>query len=227
MPTKMKPAKTTGSAYKVSVGDRFRSVIADAYALWEVKKARGRGAWECEVVEEKVFGGEEILRAVAFEQMFDRMASDNDRFYANLRPGQVVHYDNGFECYVRCKVVPVNGCNVLRPVALVGKWRQHDLWTRYRNGSVRMGYYPDKIEKGETMTPNVFSIYEHTKRGADPTALPAVDYAPPELSPEEAARAEDWRAVEAVQVLLNQTDKDPKALLKMAGDLISSYWGHA
>lgn len=222
---------TTG--IKVEPGLRFRWSVADANPLWEVKKLRGKGVWECEVVNEpytignKTYDGEfagkkqpfdekDIGRAVAMERMFDGIADKAEKFYNDLKVGQVVHYSNGFGAFVRCEVVMKDGQKVLLPKALVGDWKTYDLYTRRRNGRVDLGYNPKQIEAGETMRPHASNIYEHQALGSrhnvDPRTLEPVSYKPPPMTAEEAEAAKHWRVVEGLQETLRKAENPVVAL---------------
>lgn len=106
------------------VGARFRSVRADASCLWEVKRARGRGVFECEVVNEPfefeghtydsdfagvrdVFTRESIERALRHQEVFKALMDRQDTFYSSLEEGQILHYHDGFGAYIRCRAVRV------------------------------------------------------------------------------------------------------------------------
>lgn len=223
----------------VTAGMQFRWTVADHNALWEVKKLRGRGVWECEVVNEpytydgKTYEGEhaglrrpfdenDIGRAVAMAKLFDNLGNENERFYASLKRGQVVHYDSGFGQFVRCEVTVQEGKTVLKPLALVGAWRQFDLYRRDRTGKVHLGTYPEMIETGRTMTPNNSCIYESTRRGSDPTKLPAIDYRAPEMTDAEKAVAKNWSVLEGLRDMLTEA-KDPVETLKLAKSWLAAW----
>lgn len=224
---------------KVVRGLRFRWAVADANPLWEVKSLIGKNTWECEVIDEpythngktypgenaglkRPFNADDIARSAAMSLMFEGLGNENDQFYANLRPGKIVHYDSGFGQFVRCEVTVRDSKTVLRPIALVGAWRNHDLFRRYRNGRVELGHYPEMIEKGETMTPHKSSIYEATQRGSDPTKLPALSYQAPEMTEAEAVAAKHWNVLEGLQAMLSEA-KDPVETLKLAKSWLGAW----
>lgn len=228
---------------RIKVGTQFRAGYADSNALWEVKSSRGRGAWNCEIVNEKmvvdgkeydgdyvgvkkVFGTEEIQRAVGLSKLFDNLHKRSDDFYASLREGQVVHYQNTHGVYVRCKVVKKDGENVLKPVALVGEWRGYDLPHRYPDGKVAKGYYPEMIEKGETFHPHDSNIVEspgyasrREVKAEDVAKLPEIDLTVPAPTKQEQDTAAAWEWKRQVQAELEkvvdqQTLAGFKAFLK-------------
>jgi hypothetical protein len=238
---------------KVEVGTQFRYNYADSNPLWEVKKARGKGTWECEVLpapmeipdgkggtiklegdwvgQRKVFGTEEIARSIGMSQFWNKLGNESDKFYAGLKEGQIVHYDNGFESYIRCRVVRADidrdkirvrkGENVLVPIALVGNWRKHDLPTRYRNGQVYLGYNAETIDKGEPMHPHATSIYENPnfankeRKTLDPRKLDPIDLTVPPMTPDEEKTAKLWQKVEEIKGIIEEGSRgdDPKAVL--------------
>ena len=101
------------SNHKIVPGKtRFYAVYADGRPQWEVTRSRGDGVWEAKVVKSldwegtvKVFTTEEISKALAWEAFFKKNAKDHGSFYESLPLGTIVHYDNGFENWVRCEVV--------------------------------------------------------------------------------------------------------------------------
>jgi len=100
--------------------------------------------------------------------------------YNHVAPGDTVHYHDAFGQFVRCEVVVAQdniedgilslekGEICLRPVALVGNWRGHDL----RHDS----YHVRRIREGGVFKPNGSCIWENPKapcrrRFDDPTGL--------------------------------------------------------
>ena len=230
---------------KIGKGTRFRSTLADGNPLWEVTGPQGRGAWKAVVVNEPIvyegrkidsdFAGTEhvfttpqIQASVGMENVFKAVMQGHDAYYASLRVGQWVHYDSGHGQYVRCEVVMGKtrdsgdrNVKCLKPIALVGSWHKFDLPCRNVDGSIRHGYQVEKIAKGETMTPNYTNIYEaqpsDRRRGLDPMSMTPIDLSVPEMSPEEAAVAKQWRAVNAAKVVLDDdSEPDPMARLLRA-----------
>lgn len=198
MPRKTKASTSKRAPASSLIGKQFRSAIADCNALWEVKSARGRGAYICEVVNEpfevdghmldsdfagerKTFGAEEIRRALAMQELFAESFRKNDDFYNSLALGQIVHYDNGFGNFVRCEVVTVsappeslnpydlvNGSRALKEVALVGAWRDYDLEAN--------SHHMRGVREGRVFRPHFSCIWENPQSGThkrypDPSAL--------------------------------------------------------
>jgi hypothetical protein len=174
---------------------------ANSNALWEVKRSRGRGVFECEIVNEpieingrmiegdyagvrKLFDAREIEAASRWQEL---EAADHEAFYEGLRVGEIVHYHDGFGQYVRCEVViaetvrPVDhpsikaGEKCLREIALVGAWREYDLWAD--------SYHARGVREQRLFHPNASCIWENPKFArregprtlSDPTAMPALD----------------------------------------------------
>lgn len=217
-------------------GVQFRSAYADSNALWEVKTARGKGCWNCEIVNEKividgktydgdyvgvakVFGNEEIEASVLSMKACDDGQKEHKAFMESLQPGQIVHYDNGFKSLVRCKVVMLEGIKkCLLPIALVGEWKSWDLPKRTDNGVEELPYYPRMIRSEETFTPNYSCIVESSryakgKRGftaASAAALPEIDLGVPPVSPQMKARhsAQTWAKHVIVEAQKVDDEKD-------------------
>lgn len=215
---------------RVKKGMKFNSSYADANPVWEVKKSRGRGVWECEIIDcpdyagaRKVFDSREILSAVEMNAMFSGMMDDHASYYASLKPGQIVHYHNGFQQYVRCEAVKSEGRMKLREIGLVGEWSKHDLPSRDANGEIRWGYHAEGVREGRIMEPNYGNIYESPaytrKGGVDPRKLNPIYLTLPEQTDGEKTEAKLWRAVEHLQkVIENNTNNDPATILKLVRD---------
>lgn len=150
---------------KIEVGTTFRSVHADSNPLWIVTEKRGRGTWIAVVTEESVdwagveraFTTQEIEGSLRMAQYWKKSGNESDEFYFNLTPGSTVHYNNGFNSYVRCVVTTDHN---LMPVGLVGKWSSHDLPRRYPNGDICLGYYAEKIQNKESFKPHASNVWE-------------------------------------------------------------------
>ena len=129
------------------------------------------------------------------------MASD---YYDSLQSGQVLHYNHGFNSWVRCVVVSHENKWVLLPVALVGEWHQSDLWHRNQAGKVRFGYYVEKIKNRNHFTPHESNIYEHNPSAfkTNPTTLVPLSLTPPALTEEKQKEADKWAKVERVRAFL-------------------------
>ena len=198
---------------EVGIGTEFRSVIADGNALWCVIGKAGPDVWTAEVQPEwaevrgermrvddyagstDVFTTERIAGSINMDNVFARLADDSDAWWEDRAEGSIVHYHNGFGQYVRGRIMTVDGETQMLPIALVGKWDEHDLvsWTAW--GEVRMGYHAQEIEDGETMRPHASNMYECPNfsgprgqfAGENPRELDALDLTPPERGPNEVA----------------------------------------
>lgn len=176
---------------------------ADSNPLWRVVKKRGGDTWECVVTDDspdyagtrKVFGGEEIRRAVASAAMWDDMANDHVSWWQSRKIGETVHYDNGFGQYVRGRIVwevteqAPEGHNVMVPEALVGNWRSHDLPHYNAAGYLVESYHVRQIRDGKTMQPNYSNMVEargvRPGKGEDPRGREAIDLTPPAITDEQ------------------------------------------
>jgi len=211
---------------KSLVGQTFRSTYADGNPLWRVVKKAGPQAWQC-VIDEyyeidgktvpcdffgtvKLFSTKEINGSKNFENLWEQLATHCDNFYNTLNTGDIVHYNNGFNEYVRCNVLPDKR---LMPVALVGNWKQWDLPQRRQDGSIYNGYHADCILKQQPFQPNATNIYEYqlankTTRAdsLDPRPLPAVDLSVPDMTPEQNETAQNWQHVQQLQDILANRD---------------------
>lgn len=213
---------------KVGIGTKFHSVYCDGNCQWTVKEKKGKDVWLCKIEEDMDYAGtirhfstKEIQASLNQQFIFDELMNDHDAFYKSLTPGQIVHYNNGFQNFVRCEVVVKDGQNVLKPIALVGAWREWDLPKRMADGSISYCYHADKISKGETFTPNAGCIYESNPdssvhHGVNPTKMPAIDLSVPEMTDEQKQLAALWEMVHDVEDIIrdNETRSNPGEIIK-------------
>lgn len=204
----------------VRLGQRFRSVIADANALWQVMEKHGTRAWICEVVNEpitvngktypgdyagtrKAFLTNEILSSVNWENSIQNSMDENDRYYRNLKVGETLHYHDGFDRFVRCVVVVHEGKQKLKRVALVGDWKLPDLPKRRYNGDIDFGYHAERVLKGELFDPHYSNIYESpgfTRKDVhDPRSMKPVKLDVPPMTPEHQVAASYWKILERIR----------------------------
>jgi hypothetical protein len=196
----------------------FHSIIADSNALWRVVAPRGANTWDCVVDaanpdyagSKKVFGGEEIIRAVNQGKMWDELRTSNRDFWQSREIGEILHYEDFNNRWVRAVVVQGvdkdgKEAKVLLPTALVGKWAKFDLpmWTDagiYREGSYHVG----KIAAGETFQPNESCIWEY-KQGTgqrisgDPRGMEEIDLSAPSPTDEQRAASILLKQIEAIR----------------------------
>jgi len=104
-------------------------------------------------------------------------------FFKELEVGSIVHYHNAFGEFVRCEVVLApdddacahanKGEPCLKPLALVGSWRKHELGAN--------GYHRRMIREESLFVPSAGNIYENPKfsdrRGQDPRQLAPLEVA--------------------------------------------------
>lgn len=208
---------------RIKVGTQFRHTYADSNALWTVIESRGKGTWIAEIDgsnsdyagERAAFTTEDIQSSIKMAEFWKQSSDDSEKFYLNLVPGSIVHYHNGFNCYVRCQVMPDKQ---LLPIALVGEWREYDLPYRCEDGSICLGYHAEQIKFGKTFQPHASNIWEY--RGArqtgdiDPTSLVPRCLEVPPLTVEEEAVAKLWVKVNQIKEAINNSNRDPQLILK-------------
>ncbi len=245
----MEPAPVDGNKYDVKIGGdtdiqigvtTFRAVHADTRPLWRVVRKSGREAYICRVENEqivvngkeydgeyagleKAFTTREIRSSLAMSRAFDNIHDEDARFYANLRPGQIVHYHDGFNRYVRCEVEQEDGKNVLKRLALVGNWDPSSLPRRLADGSISHHYHAKKIADGETFRAHYTNVYEsgRLKVEVDPTRMEPIDLTLPEPTQEEKRVAALWQKVKQIKEIAgDHTEKDPNVLLDKIRQLI-------
>jgi len=213
----------------------FHSSFADANPKWIVREKRGRGTWIAEVIEcpdysghRQAFTTEQIEGSIGIAKFWDKLADAGAKFYAGLIIGSIVHYNNGFNSFVRCKVMENKQ---LLPIALVGDWRSHDLPQRMGDGSIYDGYHVDRIKKGKVFQPNASNIYEYTilqKKDSqpigfnpdnDPRTMTPLSFDVPEMTPEETAKAAIVRTVNRIQNICGG-DLTPEGKLDMIRNIL-------
>ncbi len=201
---------------KVNV-TKFRSHYADANPEWLVTEKRGRGTWIATVIDcpdyagaKQAFTTEQIEGSRGMSRLFQNLAHESDKFFASLPIGSIVHYNNGFNQYVRCKVT--SGNNLL-PIALVGNWSPHDLPRRHPNGYVQEGYHVSNIKNKKVFTPNASCVYEHKHdaNAVDPRGLAPLSLELPPITAAENVIIKKHQRLESIQKIVNQ-NIDPDAI---------------
>lgn len=157
---------------KIALGTRFLHPIADANPRWEVRKSLRGNCYQVVVVDDEDFGGQTMilhasviqdhLRAEAFTREVMKASTD---FYASLTLGEIVHYHNGFGEFVRSEVVVHEGANHLKPLALVGPWKDYNLHAN--------SYHVRQIREGAIFHPHASNIFENPKASVPRTVNPA------------------------------------------------------
>jgi hypothetical protein len=238
-------ARTTNP---VRIGTRFRATIADANALWEVTGKSGGRAWLAQVVNEpfeidgklfdsdyvgteRAFTTAEIERSLRQAAVFANLSARTDDFWDRQPVGQVLHYNNGFDQFVRGVVVEKDGRKQLKPTALVGPgWQPFDLVTRRSSGDLHYGYHADKVVNGgddAVWAPSSSCVYEADDYGyggrsnVDPTTLPEIDLSAPEMTEAEAEAARIVKLKERmISLLQNDRSDDPTRVLRLVARMI-------
>ena len=212
----------------VYANDMFKIGVADGAAHYVVTAVNGRN---CKV-EWRGFCGDsyydhhfgmggsfpkkDVQRYVESEKAMAKLfgKDDHDSYYASLKVGDIVHYDDGFNKFTRCEVrdgeYSVYGGKTLtgkylKPIALVGEQRSSDLPSRMDDGSI---YDPTEMKFNRGMTPHFGNIYEsprYAKQGKsiDPRGLKPVDLSVPPMTKEEAVKAAYHRTVDFALKILN------------------------
>jgi hypothetical protein len=194
----------------VKLGTKFRYNYADGNPLWVVTAKRGRGTWIATVTDSdedwagttKTFSSEEITASINMANYWKKSGNDSNRFFSSLEPGSIVHYDNGFQNYVRCQVT--NTYDLL-PIALVGDWKPYDLPSRGADGSIHLGYHAGNIKAGKTFKPHASNLYEFRDKPTDkdPRQWVPVCLELPPASDEELELAIKYRKLKRIQDTIN------------------------
>lgn len=163
----------------------------------------------------------------------------SDGFYKRLTVGTKIHYFNGFNTFVRCKVVipkegEFKGKKALQPIALVGEWNDIDLPKRNRFGEIE---YPHWVKYIRNQTgafrPNVTAIYESKyfsgTTNLNPKLCPIIDWMNfvPSMTPQEKALAEDWKLFDQISKLFSEYNGDiPRNQLYKVQRIMQEKLGH-
>ena len=213
------------------IGIKFRSSYADSNPLWEVIKSRGKGVYLCRVVEsedwfgtEDVFTAEKILSILNWEEVINGRDVQKEEWFESLQPGEIIHYDNGFREFVRCRVVRMDGQNRLMPIGLVnnGQWDTHNLPRRENTGEIYYPYHANKIReqnREDAWQPDPYCCFEfpkYEKSDQDPSEMPLIDLTLPEMTEEEEQEAKLHRlAYKIVDIINNKGVERAEDLLSI------------
>ncbi len=232
------------------IGQKFRYGMADSNPLWEVKQKTGGNVYLCEVVNERIeidgkfydsdhaghrreFAEGEIRQAIRAEQMLQKHFARSDAFYNALTPGQIVHYCNGGNSFLRLRAERREGRMVVVPIAMVGEWGTYDLPFRRRNGDEVFPHYPEAIRKGEPFNTPASNIHECSERPAshrskiNPASLPALPLTMPPITEEEKVTIPKWQSLGEIEKVLHMHgEKDPQRLLDLIRAIVAAPADH-
>jgi len=214
----------------VGIGTIFSAAYADSRVQWRVVAPRGSATWDCEINDpdykgKKVFGSEEILSAIAHDRLFANLATGKDKFWEKRRVGETLHYHDGFGNFVRGVVVKNDDRKELKPIALVGNWKPHDLPMYDRSGTVRLPYQVKKINEGTSWQPDPSCVYESEHAGnarsyPDPRTQAVLSLDPPPMRPEWVETAPYEAARMAISKIMSDGHTDPKKACADALELL-------
>lgn len=157
------------------VGETVQWQRADGYAVYMVTSERPLRLAHVDIcdgytVERALIKGltlGDVRAMVEAERRWREAVDATNDIYDHLVPGRIVHYHNAFGQFVRCEVVAAQediedgvlnlekGEICLKPVALVGNWREHDLQ--------HDSYHVRRIREGGVFKPNGSNIYENSR----------------------------------------------------------------
>lgn len=156
----------------------------------------------------------DVRRMVQADQFWDEIADDNATFLQKQKVGTILHYNNGFNQYVRQEVVEVNGKKKLKPIALVGDWRQFDLPHRDERGKIYYPYNAKRVVEQELSDRlQISTTYESPKcvkrdKMLDPRNLPVIDLTVPPMTAEQTEAAKLWDLIVLIKETLNTESPD-------------------
>lgn len=202
----------------VKVGKRSTEVahlpFGDAYQFAGVYESKGKLVVPTSIARQ----------AVGMGDFWGGIKDESEDFYQKkLRVGQVVHYSNGFNTFVRCHVTLEKD---LLPIELVGEWREYDLPHRFANGEICLGYHAENIKKGKTFKPHASNIFEHKtgeRKGIDPRHLKAISLVVPPMTKEEEVKAAKYGKIDRIRKAVNEMQgDDPVAVLEAVWDIVNN-----
>ncbi len=214
------------------IGVTFHSPYQDADPEWKVVSKDGHN-YLCKIINcpdyegtQKVFMPKEIEKAITWQKSINNAFTNRERFYDNLQLGDIIHYHNGFNNWVRCEVVTDEGIKKLLQKELVGDWKSHDLPRRV-NGTVQLGHAQ---YLGQLFRPDPSNLFEGTcKRYPDPRNLPAINLDVPPPTQQETQIARLWKAANDIQntysevkpTSINNTLTDPTPILQRIREILN------
>jgi hypothetical protein len=217
----LKARDAKAKAADTDIGRYIRYPVADGYAYYLIEELVGRRA-RVKLVEigdeyrAPVWGNgrwislELAQRFLALRDEEDAAIDKADAWWTALKPGEVVHYHNGFNQWVRGIIVGhEDGEKAMLPTAMLGAWLSHDLPVRLDDGSAYLPTYPRRIKEGEKMRPHASNMLEYPEFGRDwqfkdPREMAPVSLAIPPMTPERHRLA---KAAKTVQQSLSLIDR--------------------
>jgi len=214
----------------IGIGTKFRAIHNDGNPEWTVMEERGKDIWLCKIQETgdwtgatKPFLTKTIQAALDMDAVFGKIFTESDHFYADLKPGRIVHYSNGHGEYVRCEVVFKDGTNHLKPIALVGNWRTNDLPNYRKNGEVHYPHHVEGIRNARLFSPNASNIWEYRHKNDDPTNMIPISLKLPPMNENQSHEAKLWRIVEEIGAYCNNPKEEPAVTLARVETIIENW----
>lgn len=201
-------------------GRTIKFQVADGYAVYVVAKVNPLTLWHVGLGDGYSISSahirgltlRDVKALVAREDAWQGIFDEHERYISSLRIGDVVHYNDGFNRYVRCVRVEGEKGKRLRPIALVGEWRDYDLPRRNVDGTITRSYMAERIANGEAYEPNYSNIYEASeslrlRATHDPRRLDPIDLSVPDMTPEQERVAALARRLDSIRALVAETPR--------------------
>ena len=223
----------------VVVGAMLRFPVADGYAHYVVTKERPLtvqhvpylDGYQISNAHIRGLKKQDVLLQIQRDKALKRIFDTRSEYLSNLKIGQIIHYHDGFNQFVRCKVVNVDGQNLLQPIALVGEWNVSALVYRYRTGEVNYEYHAKHVVNGTgAWRPSDTCIFEAPgfvrANTTDPRQLDPVSLEVPALSSEAEEEARLWVLVEQAREALsksyeNNAQISPLTMINSAKEILA------
>ena len=145
-----------------------------------------------------------------WEKMLETHDDDGKAFLKSLKVGDIVHYHNAFNQFLRLQVTKAGVKPYLKAIAMVGDWRKHDLPYRDEFGDTHYGYHTDFIRTGKSYECNPSNFYEHSDRKdmKDPRHMVPLNITIPPRTAQEQASADKWMMVRSLQKALERKGEE-------------------
>lgn len=232
------PKENTGSC----VGQIARFVVGDGFAQYLVWKEKPLtlvwlevgDKWQASAATLRGFRLTDLQQQIARDQFWADQQRQKNTFYDDLPIGAIVHYHDGFAQFVRCERVKGEVGERLRPIALIGNWRQHDV-AIHRGGRVDLGYHVKCILERNCFEPHPSNIWEqldegtraHVMRGCQPGLKYEVPFDPTTAEPwslEPPPLTEEETQIGALALRANRLREALEGPFSTREDYVAAFW---
>lgn len=230
---------TTQTKVGLYIGRIIYFSVADGYAVYKITKISKRVV-HLEWVDDpsnnpdkyvdRTLGSKgsisinRLKELLSCDEFFINSQAASNRFFDSLKIGQIVHYNNGFNDFVRCEIDKEKN---LVPIALVGEWDKTRL-PHYLNGKIHYPFHADMIRIKNPFRPFYTTIFEcpffvtkeHT---IDPRKLEPLSLEVPEPDPYNDPKNYNMTAKERVEKYRKETNCHPENIISILCEIIDKW----